>query len=66
MAGMLTGALVVIFWHKVAPDSGIYEMIPGFILSSVSIVIGSLVSKAPETEVVESYENATVQYKSSY
>lgn len=66
MAGMLTGALVVIFWHKVAPDIGIYEMIPGFILSSVSIVIGSLVSKAPETEVVESYENATVQYKSSY
>lgn len=35
-------------------------------LKAAAELIGSLVSKAPETEVVESYENATVQYKSSY
>ncbi|KGQ70702.1 sodium:proline symporter [Chelonobacter oris] len=65
MAGMLTGALVVIFWNKVVPDSGIYEMIPGFILSSVAIIAGSLISGKPDTSVVENYEQATMQYKAS-
>ncbi|OOH87241.1 sodium/proline symporter [Pasteurellaceae bacterium 15-036681] len=63
MAGMLTGALVVIFWNKLVPDSGIYEMIPGFILAFVAVVVVSLITPAPRADVVETFEKADKAYK---
>lgn len=65
MAGMLTGALVVTFWNELVPNSGVYEMIPGFLLSSLAIIIVSLLSGKPEAEVVNGFEQATAEYKAS-
>ncbi|TNH06424.1 sodium/proline symporter PutP [Testudinibacter sp. TR-2022] len=65
MAGMMTGALVVSFWNRVIPDSGIYEMIPGFILSSLAIVLVSLLTKQPQSDILENYQNADRQYKAN-
>ncbi|WP_373820151.1 sodium/proline symporter PutP [Glaesserella sp.] len=63
MIGMLVGALVVIFWKDIVPDSGIYEMIPGFILSFIAIIIVSLITPAPRAELVETFEKAEQAYQ---
>lgn len=62
MAGMLTGALVVVFWNRVVPDSGIYEMIPGFILATLAIIVVSLITPEPKAEIVETFDNAEKAY----
>ncbi|HDX1159977.1 TPA: sodium/proline symporter PutP [Pasteurella multocida] len=63
MAGMLTGALVVVFWNDVVPQSGIYEMIPGFILAAVAIVVVSLITPAPSQQTVSNFEQAELAYQ---
>lgn len=62
MAGMLTGSLVVVFWNRVVPDSGIYEMIPGFILATLAIVVVSLITPEPKAEIVDTFDNAEKAY----
>lgn len=62
MAGMLTGALVVVFWNRVVPDSGIYEMIPGFILATLAIIVVSLITPEPKAEIVDTFDNAEKAY----
>jgi Na+/proline symporter len=42
---------------------GLYEIIPGFIFSWISIVVVSLMGKAPEAEVVQRFEQADSMYK---
>ncbi|QIW15939.1 sodium/proline symporter [Pasteurellaceae bacterium RH1A] len=63
LAGMLVGALVVVFWNDLVPNSGIYEMIPGFILAMVAIVVVSLITPAPVAQVVETFEAADRAYE---
>lgn len=67
MAGMLTGALIVFGWKEVIPATSewfnVYEMIPGFILASLVIVIVSLLSNEPEKAIVETFEQAQKAYK---
>ncbi|OOR98996.1 sodium/proline symporter [Haemophilus paracuniculus] len=65
MAGMITGALVVVFWNSLVPNSGIYEMIPGFILATVAIVAVSLLTPAPSEQVIKTFETADNEYRSS-
>lgn len=62
MAGMLVGALVVVFWNKLVPESGIYEMIPGFILATIAIVVVSLITPAPRNEVLDTFDRANKAY----
>ncbi|MFN4291785.1 MAG: sodium/proline symporter PutP [Permianibacter sp.] len=54
LAGMLVGAVTVIVWHNgqwfgLAQGAifGLYEMVPGFALACVAIVIGSKLDKEP-------------------
>lgn len=54
LAGMLAGAATVILWKLVAVGmygSGLYEMIPGFAVGGLAIVIVSLLTPAPSHEV---------------
>ncbi|MBZ7963813.1 MULTISPECIES: sodium/proline symporter PutP [Campylobacter] len=44
IAGMISGALVVVLW-KNCVDSNLYEMIPGFLTASLVIIFGSLLTK---------------------
>ena len=44
-------------------DTGIYEIIPGFIFSLISIVIFSLISKAPSKEVTDRFDQANALYE---
>lgn len=47
LVGMVVGAVTVIVWKEL--DTGLYEIIPGFIACSIAIWIVSLLSKAPES-----------------
>ena len=41
----------------------VYEMIPGFALASLAIIVVSLLSAEPENEVKETFEKAEKAYK---
>jgi sodium/proline symporter len=57
LAGILTGGLTVILW-KLAGISGIYEIIPGFILSLGAIWVVSRMTPAPGPAVIAEFSQA--------
>ena len=61
--GMVMGAVTVIAWKNYMGDTGLYEIIPGFILAALSIVIVSLLDKAPNHDVVNRFELAKAEYQ---
>ena len=63
IVGMLVGAVTVIVWKNYMGDTGLYEIIPGFILATLSIVIVSLVDKATSDDVVHRFEMAKAEYQ---
>ncbi len=54
LAGMLVGALTVIIWRNGA-WFGLYEMVPGFLLSGVAIILFSLLDKAPSMRMQQDF-----------
>ena len=44
IAGMISGAAVVVLWKQFFAHTGIYEIIPGFLVASLAIIVFSLVS----------------------
>ena len=62
IVGMIVGAVTVIAWKTYLADTGLYEIVPGFILSTISIVVVSLLGKAPSKEVEERFELAETLY----
>lgn len=62
IAGMILGGAMVFIWKfVVAPIGGvwaIYELLPAFIVACIAIVVVSLLTKKPDDEIVETYEQA--------
>ena len=63
IAGMITGGASVFLWKLVLnPYVGgvfaIYELLPAFLLSSIAIVVGSLLTKEPSNEIKAEFELA--------
>ncbi|MBQ2867885.1 MAG: sodium/proline symporter [Firmicutes bacterium] len=60
LAGMIAGALMVFLWKfRIRPMGGvlgIYELLPAFLVGLLVIVVVSLVTPAPEKEIVEEFE----------
>ena len=55
--GMVTGTLVTIFWKLFLTDpTGIYELIPAFICSSLVIIVCGLVSADTKKQKMENGE----------
>ncbi|TQF00189.1 MAG: sodium/proline symporter PutP [Spiribacter salinus] len=46
LAGMITGAAIVVVWRQIGNPMGLYEMVPAFILSALAIVAVSYFSQA--------------------
>ncbi|WP_151976851.1 sodium/proline symporter PutP [Acinetobacter soli] len=65
VAGMIVGAVVVIGWKNLFVSTGIYEIIPGFVLAAITIVVVSLMGKPPTREVTDRFEEADRLYHSS-
>ena len=62
IAGMVSGGAMVFIWKfLIAPMDGvfaIYELLPAFIVACIAIVVGSLLTKKPDEEIVAAYELA--------
>ncbi|UDW84754.1 sodium/proline symporter PutP [Pasteurella canis] len=69
LCGMLTGAIVVFGWKSWTPEKSqlhqLYEMVPGFLLASLVIIVVSFLSKAPEQQVTDRFEQAKTAYKNA-
>lgn len=69
VSGIITGALVVLFW-RYAPvlsngqtlSSTMYEIIPGFVMSGLTIVLVSAFERKPNSEAVDSFEKSHIQF----
>ena len=61
LAGMVSGGAMVFVWKfgvaKLGGVFAIYELLPAFIISAVVIVVVSLLTSAPEAEIVEEFES---------
>lgn len=57
LAGMIVGAVTVLIWAntKVLADF-IYEMIPGFFLSLLAVIVVSLLTKKPDEEIHQKFD----------
>lgn len=69
LLGMLTGAIVVFSWKKITPEGTelhqLYEMIPGFLLASLVIVVVSLLTAKPKQQIIDTFEQAEKAYKNA-
>lgn len=67
LAGMLSGGIMIFVWkYLVRPLGGawnIYELLPAFLVSCVFIVIVSLLTKAPDEEVIREFEEVSNSLK---
>lgn len=61
LAGMIVGAVTVLLWIEY-PLFELYSLIPGFIFSSVAIVIISLLGKNPNAEIISQFDKAYQLY----
>ena len=67
VAGIVAGAVVDMAWLwlpvsgglTLTAITGVYEIIPGFIIGAIAAVIVTLIDKKPSDEVVAIYERAT-------
>ena len=62
-AGIVVGGTTVLVWKNFFAFTGVYEIIPGFILSSLAILLVSKLDKEPEPEVVARYDEAVAKLR---
>ena len=59
IAGIVVGAAVDILWLVLLSQTGIYEIIPGFILGGLAAIVVTLLDKKPSAEIEALYDLAT-------
>ncbi len=57
IAGVVVGGLTVLIWKQFS-WFGLYEIVPGFLLSSIAIYVVSLLDKEPSSDILEDYDKA--------
>lgn len=58
LAGVISGGLTVVFWKNIFGYTGLYEIIPGFIISSLLILLVSSLGKGPDAEIEREFDLA--------
>ncbi len=62
LAGMISGGAMVFIWKFLIKPMGgvfgIYELLPAFIVSVVFMIVVSLITKAPDEEIIKEFEAA--------
>lgn len=56
LSGMLVGGLTVIVWITTGLSKYLYEMVPGFFLSFVSVIIVSLLTSKPDSSIDDDFK----------
>lgn len=62
LAGMVVGAVTVLVWMKYKWFD-LYEIIPGFILATIAIIVVSMITKAPSAAAQARFDEAEAEYK---
>lgn len=57
LSGMIVGGLTVIIWIVTGLSSYMYEMIPGFSLSLIAVIIVSLMTKKPDESIEKEFNH---------
>lgn len=58
LAGIIVGGVVVVVWKQLSGGIfDLYEILPGFILSAISIVVVSIVTGTPDESVKERFDD---------
>jgi sodium/proline symporter len=65
LAGMLVGAVTVVVWKNFI-GLGLYEIIPGFILASLTIWVVSLLDKEPSAAIQQRFDIAEKEYQDAH
>ena len=63
LAGMLLGALTVILWKNFFGWTGLYEIIPGFILATLGILLFSRIGAPASAAMHKRYAEAELEYQ---
>lgn len=69
LAGMITGGAMVFIWKYVIAKQfadtilNIYELLPAFIFALIAIIVVSLLTKEPEKEIVDTFEEVKAMNK---
>lgn len=66
-AGMIAGGTVVLVWNYIPLMDGLtllqytslFSLVPGFIISFISILVVSLATKAPDSKIIEEFTKAS-------
>ena len=69
LAGIITGAVMVIAWDyiplvsgsTIGSSTGLYSLVPGFFLSLLAIIVFSLVTKAPSADMIREFEEVKAE-----
>ena len=67
IAGMLSGGIMVFFWKFVIRVKfagtilNIYELLPAFIVALIAIIVVSLITKAPEKEITDVFDEVNAK-----
>ena len=62
-AGIVVGGTTVLLWKNFLSATGIYEIIPGFLFSSLAIVLVSLLGEEPDDTMKANYDEALAKLK---
>lgn len=58
--GIIIGGIVVLVWKQLTGGIfDLYEMVPGFLLASIAIVVFSLLDNPPGNEIIEEFESVS-------
>ena len=68
-AGIFSGALTVIVWDyiplmqgaTIGSATGLYSLLPGFIISLIAIIVVSLCTKAPSEEIMKEFDEVKAE-----
>jgi sodium/proline symporter len=63
LAGMIVGALVVVAWILLGWSATMYEIVPGFLASSLTIWLVSRATPAPSPEIQAQFDEAAAAAK---
>lgn len=58
IAGVFFGGSTVLIWKEFFAYTGIYEIVPGFIISALAIYVVSLLDKKPDAAIVKDFDVA--------
>ena len=60
IATMIVGFATVVLWNTFLGDTGIYELLPGFVFALIAGVVVALVTPAPSQDIVQEFDDAQV------